>query len=72
MALDKENENDCWWKTIQKEISALKVAFKNLDDDDKPPTIGPPPPIHEMPHGVFNQDGGFLQESTHGGRWRYG
>ena len=36
LALDKENGNDLWWKVIQKEMSAVKVAFKILDDDDKP------------------------------------
>ena len=37
LALDKENGNDLWWKAIQKEMSAVKVAFKILEDDDKPP-----------------------------------
>ena len=36
LALDKENWNDLWWKAIQKEMSALKVAFKILD---KPPIV---------------------------------
>ena len=40
LALDKEKGNDLWWKAIQKEKSAVKVAFKILDDDEKPP-IGP-------------------------------
>ena len=37
LALDKENGNDLWWKAIQKEMCAGKVAFKILEDDDKPP-----------------------------------
>ena len=37
LALDKENGNDLWWKAIQKEMSAVKVAFKILDQDEKPP-----------------------------------
>ena len=37
LALDKENGNGLWWKPIQKEMSAVKVAFKILDNDDKPP-----------------------------------
>ena len=37
LVLDKEHGNDLWWKTKQKEMSAVKVAFKILDDDDKPP-----------------------------------
>ena len=37
LTFNKENGNDLWWKAIQKEISAVKMAFKILDDDDKPP-----------------------------------
>ena len=37
LALDRENGNDLWWKAIQKEMSAVKVAFKILEDDEKPP-----------------------------------
>ena len=37
LSLDKENGNDLWWKAIQKEMSAVGVAFKILDDDDRPP-----------------------------------
>ena len=37
LALDKENGNDLWWKAIWKEMSAVNVAFKILEDDDKPP-----------------------------------
>ena len=37
LALDKKNGNDLWWKAIQKEMSAVKVAFKILDDDERPP-----------------------------------
>ena len=37
LALDKENGNDPWWKAIQKEMSAVKVAYKILEDNDKPP-----------------------------------
>ena len=37
LALDKENGNDLWWKAIQKEMSAVKVAFKILDEDERPP-----------------------------------
>ena len=63
LALDKENGNGLWWKSIQKEMSAVKVAFKILEDDDKP---------HGMSHGVLNQDGGFLQKAMPGGRRPYG
>ena len=35
--MDKENGNDLWWKAIQKEMSAFKVTFKILDDDDTSP-----------------------------------
>ena len=37
LTLDKKNGNDLWWKAKQKEMSAVKVAFKVLDKDDKPP-----------------------------------
>ena len=37
LALDKENGNDLWWKAMQKELSVVKVAFKILDDDERPP-----------------------------------
>ena len=37
LTLDKENGNDLWWKEIQKEMSAVKVAFKILDDDERQP-----------------------------------
>ena len=33
----QENGNDLWWKAIQKKMSAMKVAFKNLDDEERPP-----------------------------------
>ena len=36
LALDKEDVYDLWWKAIQKEMSAVKVAFKILHHDDKP------------------------------------
>ena len=39
--LDKENGNDLWWKAIQKEMSAAKVAFNILDDDERPPIASP-------------------------------
>ena len=39
LGLDKENGNDLWWKAMQKEMSAVKVAFKILEDDDKPPIV---------------------------------
>ena len=65
LPLDKENRNDLWWKAMQKEMSAVKVAFQILDDDDKQP-IGSQ--YMEMPHCVLNQDGGFLQESMLGDR----
>ena len=37
LPLNKENGNDLWWKEIQKEISAVKVAFNILDEDERPP-----------------------------------
>ena len=39
LALDKENGNDVWWKAVQKEMSAVKVAFKILDHDERPPIV---------------------------------
>ena len=35
--MDKEIGNVLWYKAIQKEMSAVKVAFKILDDDERPP-----------------------------------
>ena len=37
LTLDKKNGNDLWWKALQKEMSAVKVAFEILDDDERPP-----------------------------------
>ena len=37
LTLDKEKGNDLWWKAIQKEMSAVKVAFKILGEDERPP-----------------------------------
>ena len=37
LSLDKENGNHQWWKAIQKEESTVKVAFKILDDEERPP-----------------------------------
>ena len=37
LALEGGNGNDLWWKAIQKEMSAVKAAFKIPEDDDKPP-----------------------------------
>ena len=37
LALDKENGNDLWWKAKQKEMNAVKVSFKILDEDERPP-----------------------------------
>ena len=37
LALDKENGNDLWWKTIQKKMSAAKGSFKIHDEDERPP-----------------------------------
>ena len=37
LTLNKENGNDLWWKAIQKQMSAVKVAFKILDEDERPP-----------------------------------
>ena len=31
------NGYDLWWKAIQKQISAVEVAFKVLDEDERPP-----------------------------------
>ena len=57
LTLDKENGNDLCWKAIQKEMSAVRVAFKILDDDERPP-IGSQ--YMKLSHDVLNQDGGFL------------
>ena len=37
LTLDKENGNDLWWKAIQKEMSAVKVAFNIIDEHERPP-----------------------------------
>ena len=37
LILDKEIGNVLWNKAIQKEMSVGKVAFKILDDDERPP-----------------------------------
>ena len=37
LALDKENGNDLWWKAIQEEMSAVKVAFKIHDENERLP-----------------------------------
>ena len=37
LTLDKENGNDLWRKAIQKEMSAVKVTFKILGEDERPP-----------------------------------
>ena len=37
LILDKEIGNVIWCKAIQKELSAVKVAFKIFDDDERPP-----------------------------------
>ena len=39
LALDKENGNDLWWKAIQKEMRAVKVAFKILKHHQLIPSI---------------------------------
>ena len=44
-------EFDLWWKARQKEMSAVKVAFKITTYWF---------PVYEMPHGVLNHDGGLL------------
>ena len=65
LAFNKENGNDLWWKAIQKEMSAVKVAFKIIDDEDKPP-------IGCQYMKCLNQDGGVLQKSMPGCRRPYG
>ena len=37
LALDQGNGNDLWQKAIKKEMSTVKVAFKILDEDERPP-----------------------------------
>ena len=35
--LDKANGNDLWWEAIKKEMKAVRIAFKILGNDEKPP-----------------------------------
>ena len=35
--LDKTNGNDLWWEAIKKEMKAVRIAFKILEGDEKPP-----------------------------------
>ena len=35
--LDKANGNDLWWEAIKKEMKAVRIAFKILGNDKKPP-----------------------------------
>ena len=37
LILDKEIGNVLWYKAIHREIRAVKIAFKILDDDERPP-----------------------------------
>ncbi len=45
-ALDKENGNDFWAKSIDKEIKNVKVAFKVLEEGEKPPPGSKHIPYH--------------------------
>ena len=35
--LDKANGNDLWWESIKKEMKVVRIAFKILGNDEKPP-----------------------------------
>ena len=37
MDLDKANSNNLWWELIKKEMKAVRIAFKILEGDEKPP-----------------------------------
>ena len=68
LTLDKKNGNDLWWKAIQKGMSAVKVAFKILDKDDKPPVGSQYMKCH-MVFSIKMED--FSRERMPGGRWPY-
>ena len=46
LALDKENGNDLWLKSIEKEIKNVKVAFKLLAEGESPPVGSKKIPYH--------------------------
>ena len=46
MRLDKENGNDFWKDAVAKELKNVQVAFKLLDDDEKPPVGSKLIPYH--------------------------
>ena len=69
LALDRENGNDLWWKAIQKEMSAVKVTFKILENDDKPP-IGSQYMKCHMVFSIKMED--FSRKACPGGRRPYG
>ena len=35
--MDKRNGNDLWWEAIKKEMKVVRIAFKILEGDKKPP-----------------------------------
>ena len=35
--LHKRNGNDLWWQAIKKEMMAVRIAFKIVEGDEKPP-----------------------------------
>ena len=37
LILDKQIWNVLWYKAIQREMSLVRIAFKILDDDERPP-----------------------------------
>ena len=61
LTLDKENGNDLWWNAIQKEMCAVKVAFKILDEDKRAPIGAQCVKCHMV---FLNQDGGLLLKGT--------
>ena len=46
LQLDKENGNDFWQKSIAKEIKNVKIAFKMLNEGEKPPPGSKKIPYH--------------------------
>jgi hypothetical protein len=46
LSLDKENGNDLWAKSIEKELKNVRVAFKLLEDGERPPAGSKKIPYH--------------------------
>jgi hypothetical protein len=46
LAFDQENGNDLWAKSIEKELKNVRVAFKPLDEGERPPPGSKKIPYH--------------------------